>query len=156
MSRKSGRREKRTLQAWEAAEGLLGRLGGRESRRLCALWNHWDLVLGPLASLASPLGHADGVLILGAGDSMALQEITLLSPEILELVNSFMGSPFFVKIRASLLQGHRPLDRKNGEIPPAPSPPPRPPRLGALSLPPDSPLGRYYAAYMGMFTGRAP
>jgi hypothetical protein len=151
MPRRSGKREKRLLPAGEAVQALLARLGGQDRGRLCALWDNWNPVLGPLSSLALPLGQENGVLLLGAEDSMVLQELTLQGPEILERVNAFMGSLFFLKVRVVLVQGRRPLNRK---IPPPafPAPQPaRPPRLGGLSLPQDSPAGRCYAAYVAMF-----
>jgi hypothetical protein len=115
------KREERLCSAGEAMDAFLARLGGKERRHLCALWDNWDVALGPLASLALPLGQEDGVLFLGAEDSMALQELSLQGPEILERVNAFMDSPFFVKVRVVLVQGRRPLNRK----PPArPLPPP--------------------------------
>jgi hypothetical protein len=135
-------------------DSFLAQLGGKERRHLCALWNNWDLVLVPLAPLALPLGQEKGALLLGAEDSMALQELVLQGPEILERVNAFMDGPFFLKVRVILAQGRRPLNRRP---PPRPLPPPsaaRPPRLGGLSLPPDSPVGRCYAAYVAMFRER--
>ena len=156
MGGRSEKREKRLRAAGEAMEAFLAQRGGRERRRLCALWNDWDLVLGPLASLALPLGQESGVLLLGAEDSMALQEISLQGPEILDRVNAFMDSPFFLKVRGVLIQRRLPLNRK----PPArtlpPPAPARPPRLGGLSLPPDSPAGRCYAAYVAMFREKSP
>ncbi|MDR2075729.1 MAG: DUF721 domain-containing protein [Desulfovibrio sp.] len=156
MGKGFGKREKRLRAAGEAMEAFLARLGGGERRRLCALWNDWDRVLGPLASLALPLGQDNGVLLLGAEDSMALQEISLQSPEILERANAFMGGPVFLRVRAVLVQGRLPLNRRPPVRTPSPPAPARPPRLGGLSLPPDSPAGRCYAAYVAMFRVKTP
>jgi hypothetical protein len=154
MARSSGKREKRLRAAGEAVEAFLAQLGGKERRHLCALWNNWDLVLGPLAPLALPLGQEKGVLLLGAEDSMALQELVLQGPEILERVNAFMDGPFFLKVRVILAQGRPPLNRRPPAHPLPPPAPARPPRLGGLSLPPDSPVGRCYAAYVARFRER--
>ena len=93
------------------ADALLRGMGGADRLRLVRLWQHWDMVLGPeLAALALPLGHRDGLLLLGAEDSMTMQEISLLAPEILERVNAFMDSPFFRAASCSLLLSRRPLN----------------------------------------------
>ena len=87
---------------------------------------------------------------------MALQELSLQGPEILERVNSFMNSAFFLKVRVALLQKQRPLNRARPQKSLPPPAPARPLRLGGLSLHPDSPAGRCYAAYVAMFREKAP
>ena len=109
-----------------------------------------------LAALAFPLGHKDDILLIGAEDTMAMQELFLQSPEILERANAFMDSEFFLHVKVSLMQGQRDLSRqrpRRPHSPLAPVPPPKPARLGALlgKLNPDSPVTRCYQAYLAMF-----
>ncbi len=152
------KREKRLRSVQEAVNILLAAYGGEENFRICALWDNWEMVMGEaLAPLALPLGHKDGVLLVGAEDSMALQELSLQTPEILERANAFMDTPFFSKVRVILQQGQRPLSEKLPARPttPARSPmPSRPPRLGGLmgTFPPDSLVGRCYRAYVAAFS----
>lgn len=77
--------------------------GGPERARLCRLWQNWSMVMGPeLAPLTLPLGHHKDLLLIGAEDAMLVQELHLLSNEILERVNAFMESPFFSAVKVSL------------------------------------------------------
>lgn len=77
--------------------------GGPERARLCRLWQNWSMVMGPeLAPLALPLGHHKDLLLIGAEDAMLVQELHLLSGEILERVNAFMECPFFSAVKVSL------------------------------------------------------
>lgn len=127
---------------------------GQETRhtQLDQLWKNWDMVMGPdLAPLARPLGHRDGLLLVGGEDHLVLQELTYATPEILERVNAFMDEPFFHRVELHLLFGKTPLDLVT--ITPVPSPPPmiRPPGLGGLDLDPASPVGRCYQAYLRCF-----
>lgn len=152
------KREKRLRTVQEAVNILLNVYGGQERRHLSALWDNWVMVLGEdLACLGMPMGHKEHVLLIGAEDSMALQELSLQSPEILERVNAFMDSPFFSQIRVTLLHGQRALNEKRPARPISPlraALPPRPPRLGGLSgqFPPDSMVGRCYEAYVAAFS----
>lgn len=127
---------------------------GNEKRweHLTQLWNNWSMVMGAaLAPVAHPLGHREGILLVGAEDHFLMQELSYCVPEILERVNAFMDEPFFQKVELHLLGDRIPLD----EIRPTtllPLPPPeRPKALGELQLDPDSPIGRCYAAYIKVF-----
>ena len=147
-------RERRLRFTGEAVQELLDAWGGKERRHLIALWRHWDMVMGEaITALGIPLGNKDDCLILGADDSMALQELSLQSFEILERANAFMDSLFFRKVRVTLPQGKpnlsklRPLqavDSTPQQLPP------RPPDLGALvgKLDPESPVTRCYEVYV--------
>lgn len=129
----------------------------REPRRqhLDQLWKNWEMVMGPdLAPLAHPLGHRDGLLLVGAEDHLLLQELTYAVPEILERVNAFMDENFFHKVELRLLSEKTPLNRARPAAAPLPPPPPRPARLGELRLDPESPVGRCYAAYLRCFEDR--
>jgi len=132
--------------------------GGAQRVRLCALWQNWGFVMGPeLAPLAQPLGQHKGILLIGAEDSMLLQELQMLSAEILERANAFMDEKFFSSVRLSLIMGKTVLDR-------GAAPARTPARLGAArppgdGLPPlegrflsrmdaDSPVARCYARFV--------
>lgn len=109
-----------------------------------------------IAGLGVPLGHKEGVLLIGADDNMAMQELSLQSVEILERANVFMDKEFFRQVKVLLMQGQPDLSRKparRSDRPVRSSPPPKPPRLGGLSgkLDPDSPVTRCYKAYLAMF-----
>lgn len=151
------KREKRLCGIQEALDILFRAHGGQEQRHLNALWNNWDMVLGEdLAQLGAPLGHKDRMLQIGAEDSMALQELSLQSPDILDRVNAFMDGPFFVQVRVILLQGQRALNERRPArslTPLRPCVPPRPPRLGALSgtFPPGSLVASCYDAYISVW-----
>jgi len=148
-----------TLSLAEAALSALDRLGGAEQGRLAQLWRNWRMVMGQeLADLAIPLGTRKGALLVGGEDAMALQELSFHIPEMLERANAFMDAERFDKIelrlagldaRTSLTGAHVP----SGIRPQQPLPP-RPAKLGGLIgiLPPDSPVGRCYAAYLRLFS----
>ena len=92
-------------QAGDVLSALLASLGGGPERaRLSLLWQNWEPIMGPeLAPLALPLGHHKDILLIGAEDAMLMQELHLMSGEILERVNAFMESPFFKSIKVSLV-----------------------------------------------------
>jgi len=119
-------REKRVCSGAEAWQLLLCRLGGQEQGRLISLWKNWDQIMGgEIAALCRPLGHKEHtggqaedqagyrVLHIGADDSMALQELSLRGPEILERANAALSSKndgeFFTEVKVSLLQGKQGL-----------------------------------------------
>ena len=109
--------------------------------------------MGPdIAAIARPLGHRNGILLIGGDDSCALQELSYAVPEILERVNAFMDEEFFHKVELHLLMGKKSsLQRVDiTQVPEIPQPQ-RPSSLGKAQLPPDSPLASAYAAYVRMF-----
>lgn len=144
------------------AEGLcllIRRLGGPQQSKLIRLWKGWDAVMGEdLAALCRPLGHKERVLSLGAEESMALQELSLRGPEILELANEFMGEEYFDAVRVELLQGDAGLAATPCAVetaPVGPPPPPplhNPPDIGGLigKLSPDSPVTRCYETMVAL------
>ena len=151
-------RSKRTGQeapslAADVLHTVLAGLGGDETRaRLTALWQCWPIVMGPeLAPLAMPLGQHKGILLIGAEDTMILQELQLQGSELLERANAFMGEDFFCSVRLSLVLGKTRLDL----APPAPPAPIRlplpPPPSGMLLAQMDasSPVARCYARFAG-------
>ena len=136
-------------------DAVLSVLGKSEKLMQVRLWQNWEMVMGPdIAPLAWPLGARNDVLIVGGEDNLALQELSFMTPEILERVNAFMDAPAFGRVELRLIMGDRPLDQ-----PPAIQPstrvrplPPRPGDLGAHleEMRPDSPVARCYAAYLRM------
>jgi hypothetical protein len=129
----------------------------RVQRFLSALWQNWDMIMGEdLAALAFPIGHKDHILLVGAEDTMAMQELILQTPEMLERVNAFMDCEHFARVKVQLLMGRRPLTCGRPVRSAAPfgkKLPPRPPRLGGLlgRLDPASPVTDCYAAYVALF-----
>ena len=122
----------------------------------CAvLASNWEMVMGPdIAPLAWPLGARNDILIVGGEDNLALQELSFMTPEILERVNAFMDAPVFDRVELRLVMGDRPLDQMpdiqpSTRVRPAP---PRPRQLGAHleEMNADSPVARCYAAYLRM------
>ena len=135
------------LGGWLAARGMKP-----EQLLLEQLWKNWDDVMGPdIAPLARPLGHRNGILLVGGDDSYALQELSYAAPEMLMRANAFMDALFFHKVELHLLMGREDLRDVRVTAVPSRSAPPRPPRLGRAHLPPDSPVAAAYAAYVRMF-----
>jgi len=135
------------LSGWLAARGMRP-----QQTLLSQLWRNWNIVMGPdIAPIAHPLGHRNGILLIGGEDSCALQELSYAVPEILERVNAFMDEEFFLKVELHLLMGKDSLQRVDITEVPEPPRPQRPSRLGKAQLPADSPLASAYAAYIRMF-----
>jgi len=135
------------VSGWLASHGMKP-----EQTLLGQLWQNWDIVMGPdIAPVAHPLGHRNGILLIGGDDSCAMQELSYAVPEILERANAFMDEEFFHKVELHLLMGKDSLQRVDITQAPELPAPPRPPRLGKAQLPPDSPIAQAYAAYVRMF-----
>ena len=122
------------------------------------LWRHWETVLGRgLSGLALPVGHRDATLLIAAEDHLVMQELSFLTPEILDRVNAFLEEDRFQEVHLSLLGKRRPLNAPRLPSPPATARPPLfrpdPEQLGALwdSMDPDTPIGRCYRAYVRRF-----
>lgn len=129
---------------------------------LTELWRHWDTILGPgLASLALPMGGREATLLVAAEDHLIMQELSFLTPEILERVNAFLEEDRFQEVHLSLLGKRRALNSyarsEVRRIPPVIRRP-DPERLGALwdSMDPSTPLGRCYRAYVQRFGKKNP
>ena len=161
-TRRKPRTTRRPAPAGEARSALLASLrGGPERARLSLLWQNWEPVMGPeLAPLALPLGRHKDILLIGAEDAMLMQELHLMSGEILERVNAFMESPFFSSIKVSLVLNKTVL--RTAESRPAPEararpdvPPPRPSGSLLWKMDPDSPVGRGYARFAGKRAARS-
>lgn len=82
---------------------LLHAMGGNPGRgRLARLWSDWENVVGEEFAWVEPLGHKNDILFLGVEDAMEIQEITMRSTEILRLVNAYMESEYFTRLKISL------------------------------------------------------
>ena len=153
-------------QAIRLAEGLndfISAFDKKGSAELTELWRHWDMVMGEeLAALARPLGHNNDILVVGADDHLAQQELSFQTEEILERVNAFLDKPRFTGVRLTLIQGRTILDNPirdrfaRREREPL-FPPPNPEKVGALldRFDPDTPLGRCYRRFVERFGNRA-
>lgn len=85
---------------------------GKEQVLFVSLWKQWEQVMGePLAAYIFPLGRKGKVLMVGAKDSLFLQEAHFLSLEILNKVNNFLGQQAFDKVQVKLLRNETPLNR---------------------------------------------
>lgn len=84
---------------------LLQRMGGSPDRiRIAALWKAWPKVLGEEFAWIIPLGHKESTLFVGVQNAIEIQELTLQSPQILDLVNEFMEREYFTTLRISLAE----------------------------------------------------
>ena len=95
LARRSGKTSALSdgLEGWLSAHGMKP-----QHYMLTQLWKNWEVVMGPdIAALAHPLGHRNGILLVGGDDSCAMQELSYAAPEILERVNAFMNEDYFHK-----------------------------------------------------------
>ena|GEM_PF-3566275 len=161
--RKLARRKRKMALMDEALHVLFTRQCGEHIFALQGLWKNWERAVGgEIAALGRPAGHNGATLYLCAEDSMALQDLKMLSPEILRLANSYLGNPVFSAISLSL---HTPAPQPAlpiaTPVPDRNAPPPLSPPAGfGFLLPelrktfPDSPELRSYVAvmrYYGLF-----
>ncbi len=148
-------REGRTVHASGVMNSFLEAIDRKGARKLVRLWDNWEKVVGSeVASLAHPLGRRGRALVLLADDPMISQHLSFLVPELLGRINGFLGEHLFDDVRFELSDGRPPLDRPRPEQSNAPKiTPQRPEQLGKVAdaLPPDSPVGRAYRAYLNMF-----
>lgn len=144
----------------ESMSDWLGRLDPDGSRYLFnGICQNWDRIVGPeAADLVKPLGKQKSTLILGAEDSIVIQEFSFLADQILEMVNSFCGSAFFDKVRVELLKGRTPLDKDLVKVPRIRVPEKKPGNLGKLKelMNHDSPVARCYENYVKYFSEARP
>ncbi|HKK34128.1 MAG TPA: DUF721 domain-containing protein [Desulfomicrobiaceae bacterium] len=138
----------------DTLSNYLSRNSGPVELRLVRLWKTWPEVIGPdMAELLSPLGHRKHTLVLGAEDSMIIQEFSFFAPEILEKVNTALGQAYFDKVHIELLSGKAQLDRIRQRKLTRTITKRRPENLGRLldRLPADTPAGRAYRKYLRHF-----
>ncbi len=136
----------------QSLDSWLSRFDPDGSRYLFyVICKNWERIVGPeISALAKPMGRSKATLILGAEDSMVIQEISFLSTQILGRINAFCGSPFFDKTRVELLKGRIPLDRKLVHEPDLKTSLKRPERIGGLMgmAEEGSAVARCYARYV--------
>lgn len=159
------------LSLGEALWGLLESMGGTPERAgLQRLWDNWETALGAeLAGLAQPLGHhaashggrrgegtaAGAILLLGAKDSMLLQELHFRSEEILARVNGFLGQAYFSEVQVSLPLGRsapvrsRKLEKLCTTVSDAGEQLPGPSGVFLDAMDRTSPVARCYARFAG-------
>ncbi len=119
--------------------------------KICENWRR--IVGDELADLASPLGRKKSTLILGAQDSIVIQELTFQQEELLQRANEFCGVVLFDNLRVELLKGRTPLDIPLVQNAGARLEPRRPEQLGGLldAFPEGSAIARCYAKYVDYF-----
>lgn len=121
---------------------------------IARLWRAWPEILGAeMAEMIRPLGHRKTTMLLGATNSMVMQEFSFFAPEILQKANAYLGTQFFQKVQIELMAGRAALDEN---LLPKPAPPPRaetPLPLGNLipCMDPFSPVTACYRAYVKHF-----
>lgn len=145
------KKEHRTNKTLPLAQGItnfLAQHGDSLQLQLLQLWKEWDTLFGTLGKELVPLGHNDDTLILGVFSSAALQEYLYYAEQILEPVNRFLQQTIFKNIRIEIVGKKTPLNRPPDNRPIQLRPLPVPKNLGKLNLPPNSPVGKAYAAYV--------
>ena len=147
-------RQKKVRSAAEALDTVLGTPEAALELAIARLWRHWPEVLGPeIAEMIRPLGHRKGTMLLGATNSMVMQEFSFFAPTILDKANAFLGTAHFQKVTIELMAGRPALDQSL--LPPAPPRPeaPLPAPLGNLlpCMDPASPVTACYRAYVRHF-----
>ncbi|SKA73559.1 Protein of unknown function [Paucidesulfovibrio gracilis DSM 16080] len=152
------RRKYNIARAGDALEPVLDRLDGKGSMQLVRLWNNWENVMGrEVSRMARPLGRRGPTLLLTADDPAVAQELTFFAPQIIRRANDFLGEEYFDKVRFELLNGRVPLDGyRPDSAPRSQSSPKKPKNLGEIldQMDEDSPVGRCYRAYIGLFRPR--
>lgn len=85
---------------------LLASMGGTRERSLLAgLWANWTRAVGEdFANIAVPLGSRGRVLVLAAASAIQMQELHFLGDELLERVNSYLGTNYFESVRPGLAE----------------------------------------------------
>ena len=115
---------------------------------------NWPRVVGAeFADLACPVGRKKHTLILGARDSIIIQELTFQQEELLKRINDFCGVVLFDNLRIELLMGRTPLDMPLVQNTSEKLEPRRPEQLGGLldAFPEGSAIARCYAKYVEYF-----
>ncbi len=150
------RREKKARSLSEALSKLFEAPEIQERLALAALKSNWRGAMGDfLGDISRPAGNKGDVLFIGAEDNMAMQELCLRTPEILERANAAMGYAHFRRVKVQLLLGSPPVSRparaRSALL--APPVPPPPPFLGRLRgrMDCESPVASCYEAYLALY-----
>lgn len=150
-------RERKQQQTRSTAEALTSVLGSPEAAMelaIARMWRHWPEILGPdMAAMVRPLGHRQETMVLGATNSMVMQEFSFFAQTILDKANAFLGAAYFQKVQIELMAGRPGLDQSL--LPPIPQRPKAqaPDPIGNLlpCMDPSSPVTRSYRAYVRHF-----
>jgi hypothetical protein len=147
-------RQKKVRSMSEALGTVLGTPEAALELAIARLWRHWPEILGAeIAAMIRPLGHRKNTMLLGATNSMVMQEFSFFAQDILEKANAFLGNAYFQKVQIELMAGRPALDQSL--LPPIPSrpPAPRPEVLGNLlpCMDSSSPVTSCYRAYVKHF-----
>ena len=153
------RRSRKLRSAGDAIGDLIDRHGGGNVRKRMELWANWEQIMGPgVASLGSPLDVKGKTLIVGADNNMALQELNMQAPYIVERANAYLEEKTFSRVTFTLLQGREPLTGrpqapKMEKFKPKTAPPLPPIGFGNLKdkIDLDSPVGRCYKAVHNLY-----
>jgi hypothetical protein len=147
-------RQKKVRPTSEALDLVLGTPEAALELALARLWRNWPEVLGPdMAAMIRPLGHRKETMLLGATNSMVMQEFSFFSQSIMDKANAFLGTAYFRKVQIELMAGRPALDESLlATLPPIP-PTPRPEPIGNLlpCMDPSSPVTSCYRAYVRHF-----
>lgn len=154
MSAAMHRRTRKLLTMDEMLHSVLGSPEALLELAIARLWRHWPEILGEdIARFVRPLGHRKTTMLLGAANSLVMQELSYFSPRILDKANSFLGNAYFQKVQMELMDGRPALDESL--LPPTPpkAPAPAPEPLGNLlpCMDPASPVSACYRAYVKRF-----
>ncbi len=148
------KREKKVLSASEALGTVLGTPEAALELAIARLWRHWPEILGPeIAAMIRPLGHRQDSMLLGATNSMVMQEFSYFAQTILDKANAFLGTAYFQKVQIELMAGRPALDESLlAQFPPRLRPL-GPDVLGNLlpCMDPSSPVTSCYRAYVRHF-----
>jgi len=148
------KREKKVRSASEALGTVLGTPEAALELAIARLWRHWPEILGPeIAEMIRPLGHRKTTMLLGATNSMVMQEFSYFAQNILDKANSFLGNAYFQKVQIELMAGRPALDKSLlPKFPPRPAAP-KPDILGNLlpCMAPSSPVTSCSRAYVRHF-----
>lgn len=147
-------RQRKTCQVGEALHLALGSPEAALELAIARLWRHWTEVLGPdMAEMVRPLGRRKTTMLLGAANSMVMQEFSYFGQHILDKANAYLGTAYFQKVHLELMDGRPALDQPLlPPIPPRPAPA-LPDPLGNLlpCMDPSSPVTACYRAYVRHF-----
>lgn len=99
----------------EAFQSLVERRGDPTIEKRLSLWSHWDSLMGsPIVDLGFPIETKGKTIIMGAENSMAMQELSMLAPTILHRVNEFLGEKMFTKV--VFVQGEPPAKERQARL----------------------------------------
>lgn len=103
----------------EAFQSLVERRGDPGIQKRLVLWTQWEKIMGsPIIDLGFPIETKGKNIIMGAQNSMAMQELSMLAPTILHRANTFLGERLFTKV--VFMQVNEPKAQRIGTPPASP------------------------------------